>query len=225
MVIALGLLPWLAPSARATTGDYLNLSFTGDGETPSALERFASAQPKGASALAGGVGGSQSGDASWATEVALPPALLAPSVSIRYGSGGSYGRLGRGFSLSAGPTIRKLSPRERAGLQALPNAPTTAEVYRLEGPVSGLFWLGTSSYRWMSDTHPVAVQVTAAGGGFTVVADGTTWTMAADNTGTVTGWHATSAVDANGNRIDWTYTGDRVDRIDYGGTSAGSPCG
>src|SRR5690606_28448827 len=74
-----------AGAAHADDGfnGFQNLSFTGDGKTPSALTLYA-AQDRAPSRADLGASGGEKGDAAYAIPLTLPPAHLQPEVALTY---------------------------------------------------------------------------------------------------------------------------------------------
>lgn len=98
--------------AAAAPSGFLNASFTGDGQTPSALQLY-EAQTRSMEASKHLTTGTPSGDVSYSVPIPLPPALNQPAVSLAYASGaGSHSALGRGWSLSTGPSITRLTGKQ-----------------------------------------------------------------------------------------------------------------
>ncbi|MCA9491480.1 MAG: hypothetical protein KC621_16225 [Myxococcales bacterium] len=220
----------VAFAQEPAAGDYLNLSFTGDRETPSALERFQDASERAASPLVGGVSVGPGGDAAYSVGVTLPPARLAPNVTLAYSSSGGWERCGRGWSLDVGPTIRRPTGPE-ASLY-----PAGVPIRLVNGGgFSGALWYDdvTSTWSWSSDQPGTVLasydDVTSR---FTLEQDDVTWTFEPRqdvdwSSGEPDAWHVISAADTSGNRIDWTWgdpshDGDVPMWIDYGGTNAGN---
>ena len=204
--------------------DYLNLSFTGDGATPSAMEVFEQQARKLAS-LRAASSVSNKGDASYSVPVPLPPALRAPEVGLAYSSqGGGHSYIARGWSIDAGMQMTRIT-----GAAASHAYDSYAEVYRIGGGgLSGLVVPFGSGWKYVS-TGPIAVSVSrGTDGAFTVVAGGVTTRLEADDTVTwdtttqPTTWHTTSSRDASGNAVDYAWSGARLESIRYGGATDSS---
>src|SRR5687768_9219778 len=103
MLVFAGAIGWVCvvPAAGQTesSGNFLNLSFTGDGRTPTSLELHAKAS-RSLTEASFATTASPVGDAGWSIPMTLPPALQMPSLAVSYSSGGGYGLAGRGFSVT-----------------------------------------------------------------------------------------------------------------------------
>src|SRR6187455_69236 len=89
-----------ASGQTAEPGNFLNLSVSGDGKTPSALELLQGVERK-LSEPQSAVSASATGDASWSLPLPLPSARHMPTVSLGYSSAGGVGSVGRGFAVDA----------------------------------------------------------------------------------------------------------------------------
>lgn len=201
----------------------INLSVTGDGKTPSALDLVQRSSPSlessGAAASVGSLG-----DASYGLPLSLPEARLTPELSLSYSSGGGLGRLGRGWSLSAGPTIRR------------PTGPHGGGYHQSTLLVSGGGFDGwlvnpvqgdnrePSTYhvlQYGSNTPgEVAAAYDEASRTWTLSRGGITYTLEPDSgSSRPLGWHLASMHDTTGNRVDLSWNGERLEQIDYGGSA------
>ncbi|MEQ1505089.1 MAG: hypothetical protein ABMB14_22840, partial [Myxococcota bacterium] len=201
-----------------TTGDFLNLSFTGDGRTPSSLELHGRAT-RGAVAASFAATASSTGDATWSLPLALPTARLMPAVSVSYSSSGGYGWVGRGFAVQAGLDVRAPTGPAAAGYVDVPGA------LIVSGGLDGLLVPDGDAWRWVSDTPGAVVAAyDPVARRFTVRSGLVTWTLDPrddvdwDALGAEPWhWHATSQADTTGDRVDYLWSGERLDRVEYGG--------
>src|SRR5262245_16584812 len=107
---AVPLLGWIALAVHTRAfaqdyGNYLVISFTGDGETPSNLERLGKNIQRGATNLQGAASATSSGDATFSIPIDVPATKLTPAVALTYNSSAGVGSVGRGWSLTVGPSI------------------------------------------------------------------------------------------------------------------------
>ena len=222
--------PWfrafclLAMSVPAAADDdplvFSGLGYSGDGVTPTFGDYVsilaAQTRPAQHLATAGPAGG-----LSTAIEIETPDALLPGDLRLSYASSaGGPSWIARGWSIDSGITIRALTAREKRGAYA-----DTPDLYQISGGVEGLLEpveAATYSHRLVSE-----------GGGY-VVADydeiAETWTVWS---GPVTislapripgalrpqSWRTESLVDESSNEVLYTYTGTRLDRIEFGGNA------
>jgi hypothetical protein len=160
-----------------------------------------------------GISGSPKGDAGWSMPISVPPALMAPSLSVSYSSAGAFGdEGGAGWSISGALEITR------------PTAPGyPADTFLVSGPeVSGLLRAEGGSYT-----------VRAPGGGRAWAdydAGTDQWTVSTGDVSFVlepldeapgpntARWRVTEAVDLLGNRVTWAWHADgRHDAVTYGG--------
>jgi YD repeat-containing protein len=202
-----------------TTGEFLNLSFTGDGRTPSSLELHDHAT-RGATQASFAASASASGDAGWSLPLALPSARQMPSVSLSYSSGGGYGWVGRGFSVQAGLDIRVPTGPSAAGYADVPGALLVSGA-----GLDGMLVPDGADWRWISDTPgAVVASYDAAQRRFTVQVGTVTWVLEPrddvdwDTFGAEPWhWQTTSQTDTSGNRVDYLWSAERLTRVEYGG--------
>ncbi len=196
-------------------GNYLDISVQGSGIAPSALDLWKEsiqgvAAPEGAG-MANGRGELSHGHA-----FPLPPALLQPSLSLGYtSSGGSHSWVGRGWSLQSGLTVQR-PPRggERAYV-----GDGVRDVLIVSGDgLDGFFVQMDDGWHWESATPSTAKITFLAGGDIRIDSGRRRWTLEETTKRT---WRTVRTRDRVGNLIDYTWTGSRLDRIDYGGTVAG----
>ena len=202
-------------------GIFSGLGYAGDGVTPSMLEYTERQNPQ--LLQAGHVGeAGERGDFGYSVPIGLQPALFSPQVSLSYSSsGGVHNRIGRGWSLNAGMSIKALTPREQGGAYA-----DHQGLYRVTGGgLSGLLELSdddlTYDYVSSSSTYATA-EYDSDVEQWTVFAGGQQWTLEPrfPESTAPQSWQVTHASDASGNAIDWTYTGTRLDTVVYGGNQA-----
>jgi len=200
-------------NGQVATGNYLNLSFRGDGSTPSALDGY-EAMSRSAAAPSLALSASEKGEVSFSQPLSLPPARLQPSVSLGYGAGGSvHSWLGRGWSLSTGLTLTR---PQRGGERAYLDGSFTAALMVSGDGLSGLLRFDGVEWVWTSPSPGVVKATELADGSFEVRSGARTWILEETLAGT---WRSTVVTDRDGNRIDYTWTGSRLDNIEYGGSA------
>jgi len=227
MVALLGLLVCpLTAGAEDGYGNYLNVSFSGDGTTPTMLERYEQSRPSVSAAPFSEL--DASGAVTYGVPLELPPALLQPDLSLRYHSGkGDHSWVARGWSIDSGLTVR----RARGGAVSLARSlghPGVDEVLEVTGGgVSGRFLRHQGDYIWQSDTPSLASVgvISTAYGRMHIHVDGVEWTvqhpenidLGLDAGGESHLWVPVHAEDTSGNAIDWEWSGSRLDAIRFGG--------
>lgn len=206
------------PANPFVAADFLSLSFSGDGRTPTALEMWES-QTRSASVGKHATGASQSGDASYNLPLSLPPAPMVPDLALAYNSSsGSASSVGRGWSLQTGVTIEKaVGPLRHLTYQG-------QEVYFVQGMgLSGTLVADGADWDWHSNT-PVPLSAELIGDAWTLRSQGRTFTLRALGSGpSPRSWVTSSAQDASGNRVDWIWSGPRLQSIEYGQNDADNP--
>ncbi|MFT4626110.1 MAG: YD repeat-containing protein [Myxococcota bacterium] len=208
-----------APPAHASDAGFLGLSISGDGVTPSAADALSHEPPVKPIAL--GATASGQGDAQYGIPLELPPTRLPPSIGLSYSSAaGAHGWLGRGWSLSEGMTLTRITGQVRA--QAYDEEPVAP--YRLSGGgVSGiLFWRDG----WeLHSTSPTSAVVTEhPDGTWSVKHQGVTTTLEpAPPLEAPDTWRTRAVQDAWGNQVVYEREGDQLHSVSWGGTVGGSP--
>lgn len=200
-------------SLSASAGEeFHNLSFTGDGKTPNALQLM-EAQTRGLAESRSLADTDRRGAATYSIPVPMPPALFGPAVSLTYSSNGGEGPLARGWSIETGPSIRRITDREGDVAYG-----EYDEAYRLTGGPSALLlprdgWTGDGPREFAMLTDDGAVGRAFRGGkGWVVVANGVTTTFRSGHAaGTaregavVDEWVVDQMVDTRGNHIWFEY--------------------
>lgn len=222
---AVALCPSTTAFASEGFGNYLNASFAGDGTTPSIMERFQDSRPAVSPAPLGMP--DPSGGVSHGVTLPLPAGLLQPSLSFDYSSGGGdHSWLGRGWSLSTGMRVTRARGAEVTLAHELGHA-DVQEVWNVSGGgASGRLLILDGDAVWQSEqpSHVVLVSDDVISGELVVQVDDVVWTLqhpeAMDPTLTSGAesrvWLPVKAQDTVGNRIEWSWTGSRLDTIRYG---------
>jgi len=160
--------------------------------------------------------------------IPLPPALLQPNVSISYSSGaGHHSWIARGFQLSANIEIARPNNRARTRKYVDATGAPLPDVWEIRGGgLDGAVYSdGNGLHRWVGD-RPGAVKIDTSGSTVYLTVD-----TIVTEFGAVPGiqggmsterFHSTSQSDSYGNRIDWKYTGTRIDSIEFGGVDSNS---
>ena len=203
----------------------MNLSYTGDGVTPT-VHQLAKTQDHSVAAVKYGAEVGQKGDASYGIPLMLPPALHAPAVSLAYNSSAGIGSLGRGWSVSAGLTLRRATGQAAAMAYAneldphlLSNGALLSIGISEEG-VSGEW-----TYQSSSPGHAlVSHEQDADSEAFELEMGGVT-TRLEPRSDLPAGldpvlFQTAVSHDRQGNLVEYTYEGNRLVQIDYGGRSA-----
>ena len=209
-------------------GDYLNLSFTGDGKTPSASALY-DAQERQLAAPKAAAKASDQGDAGYSIPLPLPPAQLSPDVSIQYSSAaGDHTFLSRGWTLSAGMSITRITGQQASqayAAEAEAAANQGADLYRVAGGgLDGLLIPTSDGWQYVS-TGGVAVVANSDGqqwtirtGGVETILDPVYGTLGTEG-GAPVGWHAIRSRDESGNTVEYQWLGNELGDIFYGGAT------
>jgi len=216
-------------------GNFQNLSYTGDGTTLSATQLLEASQRRAQQARFA-ASASAKGDAQYGVGLALPAALLAPSVGLSYNSaGGEHSWVARGWELGHGQvTVERI--QRKVGAEAYGDVDQPHRVSG--GGWNGILWKdATNIWRYSSsgsteakieyfEDSGVPMWRLSRGGITTLLEprnDVAAWT--ADSP--PARWRPRSVVDALGNQIDFSWSGSRLDSIEYGGQcgSAGACVG
>jgi YD repeat-containing protein len=207
---------------NVTNDNFLNLSFTGDGKTPSVLSLMEAQdiQVKGGRSVAGP---GDRGDAAWSLGVSLPPSPMSPNVSVTYSSAASaHSWVGRGWSIASGVRIDRIVGPSANDYKAL-SSPHQVSGGGLDGLLSNesgnWVWISSSPSHLDATYDSKKRRWTLKQGGVTTVLAASTEVPWKKNGLQPVAWRPVRQTDSSGNRIVWTWTGDRLDRIDYGGNS------
>ncbi len=162
---------------------------------------------------------SEKGEVSFSQPLSLPPAKLQPSVALGYGAGGGvHSWVGRGWSVSSGLTLTLTRPGrggERAYLEG-----TYSDVVLVSGDgLSGMLRFDGAAWVWTSPSPGVVWATQYADGRFEVRAGNRTWVLEETLSGT---WRTVTMEDRDGNLVEYTWTGSRLDDIFYGGAAGTS---
>ncbi len=217
-------------AAAQEPADFLQLSFTGDGTTPSAMSVFED-QREGLAAPRYAVNESARGDASYSIPIELPPALVQPTLALVYSSaGGTHSHISRGWSIDAGMRITRISGNEGSHAYAeYMRSDGVSEAFRVSGGgLDGIVVPDGAEWAYAS-TEGIAAsfQLDELTQTWTVRADGLTTTLQAnadidiDDPGVWVGaWHTTQVVDELGNGFVQEWEGSRLSAIRLGGWGA-----
>ncbi len=220
LLLTVGVWPTVATGQPVDVEDnYLNLAFTGDGRTPSAaqiLER----QAREVNGARSEVGSGATGDVSYGVPIGLPPALLAPELSLSYSSAaGTHSIVGRGWDVQAGMRIVSMSARSRTHLWS--DNPNARKI--TGGGLDGVL-VPNDSDGWDYISNQ---------GGLVVASfDNMTWTI--EHEGVTTLLRSTTPssrgtfvvdeiIDRGGNRVLAHWSGPLLESLTYGGTTSTGP--
>jgi len=222
------LIALLASSPPANGEDlessYLGLSFAGDGTVPSAASLF-EAQSRSLAPSRYAAESSPKGDATYGFGLELPPAIVAPSVSVNYSSsGGAHTTVVNGWSISAGMTIEQ--PSGRAAAAAYANLPGMHFISG--GGLSGSLVRYQQSWQYVGN-EPAAVvatydevsrEWTVQSGGLTTILEPSSphelYAEWDDDEIEPTKWRVRHVEDVDGNAMEYLWDGAYLDEIHYG---------
>ncbi len=194
------------------------LSLSGDGVTPSAVDLLerSSRHLKSASY---GVGATDQGDATFGFDIPLPPALLQPSLSLQYSSGGGVTEVGRGWSLSAGVEVLEPVGHRRQGYDEGTYLVRGGGLFGDLLPLSLAAPLGSrpdpdpNAVIWQS-TQPGFVESEYVAGEWVLESGGVRYTLSEQSAHR---WVLTRMEDSSGNYVVYDWVGTRLEEIEYGG--------
>jgi hypothetical protein len=199
---------------------YDGFGYVGDGHIPTMQEHIDATGPSVASAASlGSVG--EDGAVQHAVSIETPGALVSPSVSLQYASGGGHASwMSEGWTLSVGASISRPSRAQEAGVYA-----DLGDVWMYSGPGgSGAMVQGTSGeWHLRAGGAMVTADYDAATRVWTVTDGALTLELSPRVTAD---WSALGIeprnfridrmTDVSGNEVTYAYSSDRIDTIEFG---------